>query len=62
MKELNIAVKIMAKVQLNKDLSSSEISSIVKFLETLTGDIPTEAYLKPIGVGMKKQINERLVF
>ena len=33
------AVKIMAKAQLNTDLSSEEIADIVAFLQTLTGDI-----------------------
>ncbi len=37
---LNEAVKIMAKVQANKDLSDKEINSIVDFLKTLTGDVP----------------------
>lgn len=34
------AVRIMAKVQLDRDLSDSETENIVAFLEALTGDIP----------------------
>ncbi len=51
-KELKDAVKVMAKAQLNKDLTDAEVLSIVKFLETLTGDVPLEALMKPKGVAM----------
>ncbi len=34
------AVKIMGKLQLNKDLSEEEIQSIVTFLKSLTGKVP----------------------
>lgn len=40
--DLGEAVKIMAKLQLNKDLSDEEVNSIVTFLKTLTADIPAE--------------------
>ncbi|MDX1903507.1 MAG: cytochrome c peroxidase [Thermonemataceae bacterium] len=40
--KLEEAVKIMGKSQLNKDLSDTEISEIVTFLNTLTGEIPEE--------------------
>lgn len=40
---LNDAVKIMAKVQLNKDLTDEQVSDIVAFLHTLTGEIPQSA-------------------
>lgn len=40
---LNDAVKIMAKIQLNKDLSDTDVNQIVAFLKTLTADIPAEA-------------------
>lgn len=39
-KDLAAAVKIMAKTQLNKDLSDAEVSDIVSFLESLTGELP----------------------
>jgi cytochrome c peroxidase len=40
------AVKQMAEYQLGKQLADDEIASIVLFLKTLTGDIPTK-YIKP---------------
>jgi len=40
--KLRDAVRIMAKVQVNKDLSETEIDEIVTFLKTLTGVIPKE--------------------
>ncbi|MDT8411708.1 MAG: cytochrome-c peroxidase [Vicingaceae bacterium] len=39
---LNEAVKIMAKLQLNKELTEEESNDIVAFLNTLTGDVPEE--------------------
>lgn len=45
--ELNEAVKIMAKVQLNKDLSDQEVKSIIAFLGSLTGTIPAELKSAP---------------
>lgn len=47
-KSLPDAVKIMAKAQLNKDLSVPEINSIVAFLESLTADIPDDVKKKPV--------------
>jgi cytochrome c peroxidase len=41
--KLSESVRIMAKLQLNKDLSNDEIDAIVAFLESLTGDIPKYA-------------------
>jgi cytochrome c peroxidase len=46
-KELPVAVKVMAKTQLNKDLTDAEVNSIVTFLEALTGDIPQEYKTAP---------------
>jgi cytochrome c peroxidase len=43
---LEEAVKEMAQYQLGKQLKDGEVSSIVTFLKTLTGQIPTE-YIKP---------------
>ncbi|MCB9262829.1 MAG: cytochrome-c peroxidase [Flavobacteriales bacterium] len=40
---LNDAVKIMAKLNLNRDLTDQEIKDIVAFLESLTGDVPEKA-------------------
>lgn len=39
---LEEAVKVMAKTQLNKDLSDKEVVSIVAFLNSLTGTIPPQ--------------------
>lgn len=39
-KNLDEAVRVMAKTQLNKDLSEKQVSSIVAFLNTLTGERP----------------------
>jgi cytochrome c peroxidase len=41
--ELEKAIEIMAKVQLNKDLKPSETQTIALFLNTLTGTVPLEA-------------------
>ena len=40
--DLGESVKIMAKLQLNKELSDKEITSIVTFLNTLTGELAEE--------------------
>jgi cytochrome c peroxidase len=40
--ELKDAVRIMAKLQLGRDLSADEIADIVAFLESLTGEVPAE--------------------
>jgi cytochrome c peroxidase len=40
--KLEDAVKIIAKLNLNKDLTEEETRSIVIFLNTLTGDLPEE--------------------
>lgn len=39
---LDLAVKIMAKTQLNKDLSTEEINDVVAFLGALTGEFPKQ--------------------
>jgi cytochrome c peroxidase len=41
--QLDSAVKIMAKVQLNKELKKDEVNSIMAFLSSLTGDIKPSA-------------------
>lgn len=42
-KTLNEAVKLMAKLQLNQDLSDEEIADIVSFLNALTGEFPKQS-------------------
>ncbi|HXU28469.1 MAG TPA: cytochrome c peroxidase, partial [Bacteroidia bacterium] len=44
---LPAAVKIMAKLQLNKELTEEQIKSIVTFLKTLTGKLPEEVMKAP---------------
>jgi cytochrome c peroxidase len=41
-KTLDTAVKVMAKLQLGKDLSKQEIEDIVAFLNALTGEFPKQ--------------------
>jgi cytochrome c peroxidase len=45
--KLEDAVKIIAKVNLNRDLTDPEINSIVTFLKTLTGKVPESASEEP---------------
>ncbi|MEI6507535.1 MAG: cytochrome-c peroxidase [Bacteroidota bacterium] len=51
--DINKAVQIMAKAQLNKDLNDEEIKSIVSFLESLTGEVPADAKIAPQGIATK---------
>ncbi|MEQ1503596.1 MAG: cytochrome c peroxidase [Myxococcota bacterium] len=44
---LDEAVKKMAHHQLGKELTDAEVASIVGFLDTLTGDLPTDYVAKP---------------
>lgn len=46
--QLEEAVKIMADIQLGKELKESEIADIVAFLKSLTGTIPAEALTMPL--------------
>lgn len=46
--ELPDAIRIIAKVNLNKDLTDDEISSIIAFLDALTGELPVEATQEPL--------------
>ena len=41
-KSLDESVQIMAQAQLNRDLESEQIADIVVFLESLTGEFPTQ--------------------
>jgi cytochrome c peroxidase len=45
-KTLDEAVRVMAKVQLNKDLKDDEVKDIVSFLKSLTGERPKQT--KPV--------------
>jgi len=45
--DLNDAVKIIAKLQLNKDLTDQEVQDIVAFLKTLTGKVPKDLATPP---------------
>lgn len=40
--ELKDAIRIMAKLQLGRDLGSDDIADITAFLESLTGEVPAE--------------------
>jgi cytochrome c peroxidase len=40
---LNDAIRIMAKTQLNKELSDTEVQKIEVFLNALTGEVPKAA-------------------
>ena len=46
-KDLGEAVKIIAKLQLNKDLTDEEVKEIVAFLKTLTGTVPADLAKAP---------------
>lgn len=51
--DLAQAVKIMGKVQLNKDLSDAQVASIVAFMKALTGEVPKDAQEKPAILAQK---------
>jgi cytochrome c peroxidase len=55
-KTLDEAVKVMAKVQLDKDLSKEEIADIVAFLEGLTGQFPKQT-LPTLPATLGKTVN-----
>ncbi len=42
------AVRIMAKVQLGKDLTDGQINDLVAFLQSLTGPLPKEFACEPL--------------
>lgn len=52
--DLTQAVKVMGKLQLNKDLSDAQLGSIVTFLNSLTADIPDDAKKIPDALEAKK--------
>lgn len=45
--ELDKAIQIMSKVQMNKDLSADQVNSIITFLKTLKGEVPEDAKKVP---------------
>ena len=45
--DLSAAVKTMASLQLGRDLNDKDTGLIVKFLESLTGDLPTDYIAMP---------------
>jgi len=53
-KSLEDAVMIMAKVQLNYELTEDETANIVAFLKSLTGEIPESAKMAPAVLAQKK--------
>lgn len=46
-KKLDEMVAFMAKYQLNKELRPDELSSVVTFLKSLTGELPTKKSISP---------------
>ena len=42
------AVRVMARVQLGRTLSDADVTSIVAFLETLTGPLPADFATAPV--------------
>jgi len=44
---LEDAVRIIAKLQLDKDLTDQEVEQIVTFMKTLTGKVPEELAKAP---------------
>jgi cytochrome c peroxidase len=44
---LEDAIRIMAKLQLNKELNSIEISQVKLFLNSLEGEVPSTAFIVP---------------
>lgn len=46
--ELKDAVRIMAKLQLGRDLSNDDTADIVAFLQSLTGEVPAEFANAPV--------------
>ncbi len=44
--DLGMAVKVMAKTQLNRDLTTQEVNEILAFLSTLTGEFPDLKFVR----------------
>jgi cytochrome c peroxidase len=45
--KLDDAVRVMARLQLGKQLSDDDVKHIVAFLQTLTGDVPAQFAIAP---------------
>ena len=45
--ELGDAVRIMAKLQLGRDLTDADVSDLIAFLQSLTGDVPAQFAAAP---------------
>lgn len=45
--DLNSAIKIMAKLELNKDISDDDVKLIALFLNTLTGEVKQQTAISP---------------
>lgn len=52
--ELKDVIRIMAKAQLNKDLSDEKVEAINEFLKSLTGKVPADAAIAPDWVTVVK--------
>lgn len=55
---LEESVKIMAKTQLNKELTEEEVKSITAFLKSLTGTIPEDALKLPVLPASSKETSK----
>jgi cytochrome c peroxidase len=42
------AVRVMGKVQLGKELTDQEVSDLVAFLNSLTGELPKDFVTEPV--------------
>lgn len=51
--DLKEAVKIMGKLQLNKDLSDAQVNAITAFLGSLTADVPADVKQMPEALAQK---------
>ena len=45
--ELGDAVRIMGKLQLGRDLTDADVSDVVAFLHSLTGEVPAQFAAAP---------------
>ncbi|RKZ73708.1 MAG: cytochrome-c peroxidase, partial [Gammaproteobacteria bacterium] len=57
-KKLDEAVRVMAKTQLNKDLSDKQVQELVAFLEALTGKFPEQTMPRLPGLPGNSLISE----
>jgi len=57
-KSLDEAVRVMAKTQLNKDLSDKQVQELVAFLEALTGEFPEQTMPRLPGLPGNSLISE----